>query len=195
VKSGEFTAAGISFETQAGGVFVDWARVEMLALGVVEEAFGEAHTQKSGMRAMVRKFFFGESQADQQRLRKIRDVYLLDLFVRAQPQPFRIDAGTVNYRSFLGGHVSHSSSMNFRRLMVKLVPACVEAHLDPSVVAYLNKQRERIRRCGAIYDFELDNAQCRERLSTLPRVRDLLEELEGRGIFAEDAAQPLEETP
>ena len=52
------------------------------------------------------------------RVRKIRDVYLLDIFVREQPQPFRVDGSTVNYRSFLGSQVSHSSSLNFRRFTI-----------------------------------------------------------------------------
>lgn len=194
VKSGEFTEKGISLETQAGGVFVEWPRVEMLALGIVEEAFGDAQTQKSGVRAMVRKFFFGESQADQQRVRKIRDVYLLDIFVREQPQPFRVDGSTVNYRSFLGSQVSHSSSLNFRRFMTRLVQRSADACLDTSTVAFLNKQRERIRRCGAVYDFELDNAMNRERLHTLSKMSDLRAELEQRGVFAEEVAHETEET-
>lgn len=172
VKSGEFTPSGIALETSAGRANVAWESVELLALGIIEEPFGSAESQKSGLRSMVRKLFFGENQGEEQRVRKVRDVFLFDMFVRGQAQPYRFDGATVNYRAFLGD-VSYASGQNFSRLVTRIVRDSLEARLDASLLAFLHGQREKIRHYGAIYDFELEAVQNRERLHALVPRREV----------------------
>lgn len=172
VKSGEFVPQGMSFETGSGRSSVSWPQIELITLGIIEENVGDQPGSKSGLRSMVRKMFFGENQQEQQRVRKIRDVYLLDVFVRDQQQPYRIDGTTVNYRAFLG-RVSYASSQNFQRLIGRIVDESVEARLDSSVIAFLGGQRDKIKRYGGVYDFELESSQNRDRLASLMARRDL----------------------
>lgn len=172
VKSGEFTADAVVLETSGGRWVIEWNRVELLTLGIIEEPFGNAEAQKSNLRSMVRKLFFGESQSDDRRVRKVRDVFLLDMFVQGQAHPYRFDGATVNYRAFLGD-VSYASSQNFARLVMRIVRDSSEARLDASLLAYLYGQREKIRHYGAIYDFELESAQNRERLNGLVPQREV----------------------
>jgi hypothetical protein len=167
VKSGEFTPSGMSLETGSGRAAVDWGAVELITLGVIEEAVGDQPHAKSGLRSMVRKMFFGENQQEQQRIRKIRDVYLLDVFVRDQAQPYRFDGTTVNYRAFLGADISYASAHNFQRLVTRIVHHSAEARLDSSLVAFLAGQRDKIKRHGGVYDFELESAQNRTRRDSL----------------------------
>lgn len=188
VKSGEFTSSGIALETSAGHANVAWENVEMLALGVIEEPFGSAEAQKSGLRSMVRKLFFGENQGQEQRVRKVRDVFLFDMFVRGQAHPYRFDGATVNYRAFLGD-VSYASGQNFSRLVTRIVHGSLEARLDASLLAFLLGQREKVRHYGAIYDFELEAAQNRERLHALVPRREVQLDAERRAV---DAPNPTD---
>lgn len=193
VKSGVFTSSGLSLETGAGRGLIEWGRVELLALGIIEEAVGNAEAQKSGLRSMVRKMFFGENQSEQQRVRKTRDVFLLDIFVADQSHPYRVDGATVNYRAFLG-EVSYASGQNFHRLVTRIVRDSAEARLDASLLAFLHGQREKIRRYGAVYDFEMESAQNRERLHALVPRREVQLDPE-RSQAESPASSELEENP
>lgn len=189
VKSGEFTSAGIAIETNAGRATVAWENVELLTLGIIEEPFGSAESQKSGLRSMVRKLFFGENQGEEQRVRKVRDVFLFDMYVRGQAQPYRFDGATVNYRAFLG-EVSYASGQNFSRLVTHIARDSCDARLDGSLLAFLHGQREKVRHYGAIYDFELEAAQNRERLHALVPRREVQIEVDRPSHRLENEESP-----
>jgi len=163
VKAGEFTPTSLAMETSTGRVVIPWQQVELITLGVIEEGLGEK-TSRSGVRNMVRKLLFGESSQEQQQKPRIRETWLLDVYTVDNPSAYRFDSGMVNYRSFLG-QVSYSSAQNFLRLAARLVSSASDSRLDASVMALLSGQRDRIRRYGAVYDYELESAQQRARLA------------------------------
>lgn len=189
VKSGELTPQGLSVETASARIAITWDRVEFITLGIIEEPVGDAPLQRSTLRNLVRNAFFGDNQNERQRVRKVRDIMLLDVYVRDQPQPYRFDGTTVNYRSFLG-EVTHSSNTNFLRLVGRIVHHSIHSRLDSSVVAFLKGQRDRVKHFGGVYDFELENIQNRERLTTqIPRCDLLIDQDSGEVALARDKAK------
>jgi hypothetical protein len=171
VKSGEFSEGALNLETANGRCEVSWDQVEFICLGVIEDQVGEGPANRSGLRNMVRKLFFGENNNEQVK-RKTRDTYLLDVYVRGQEPPYRFEAINVNYRSFLG-RVSYISAKNFLRLVARLASKSRESYLDASTVALLEATRERIRRYASVNDFELESTLHRERLDTQTKCSSL----------------------
>jgi len=182
----------MSLETGAGRVQVPWHQVQLICLGVIQDLVGDQAAQRSGMRNMIRKLFFGEGDSNRGEKAQFRETVLLDVYVHEQAVPYRFDAGTVNYKSLLGlaGYVS---SQNFLRLAARIVNFANEARLDPSIVGLLTNHRERIRRFATVYDFEMESAQNRDRISDMaPRSRV---ELNPAWLENSDAEAALEETP
>lgn len=163
-------------ETANGTMEVSWGDVELLCVGVLEEPVGTPRESRSPMRKMVRQVFFGENAREEEKIRKVRDVWMLDVYVAGQGAPYRFDAASVNYRSFFG-QVSYISQQNFQRLVACVARDSHEARLNASAVAFLQAHRERIKRYASVQDFELESSQCRERLgSQIPRLEIRIEE-------------------
>ena len=176
IKAGRFSPQGMVLETAGGSVEVPWGDVELLCVGVLEESVGSPREARSPMRNMVRQVFFGENRRDEEKIRKVRDVWILDVYVAGQAVPYRFDASSVNYRSFFG-EVSYMSHQNFLRLVASVAHECRESRLNGSATALLLRQKERVKHYASIQDFELESSQCRHRLShQIPRAEIRIEE-------------------
>lgn len=164
IKSGSFEKQCFSIET-AGEIFeIPWENIELLTLGVVEEDVGNPQGPKSGLRNLIRKVFFGEETSQNALKRAVREVYLIDVFVKELATPFRIESTSVNYRKLLpeAGFVSF---LNFLELVKVISRRAVAARVDASCFALMKGRRENVRRYPAIYDFDLESQTARKNLS------------------------------
>ena len=164
VKSGNVGRKTLHLNIGKGSVDIAWENIELIALGVIQEEL-VSKEPKSRIRRFLRKYFFGESERVD-RKRVYREFYLLDIYVKEEEAPYRIDQTTVNYREFLSS-VGYVSLENFRILVKSIVSRSSNASLDPSLVAFLTRSKQEMRKYPTIYDFELQCQYYRENINKL----------------------------
>jgi hypothetical protein len=143
----------------AGGEKIPWTSVRYVALGVIDQMVKDSELKKGPLRKMMQKVTGGEETSSaKDRARQVREVYLLDLYTDLQDQPFRFEAGNINYKSFLpqAGYVSHH---NFYRFVVNLARRLPHATITQSLAAFLAKRRDRVAHFQDFYDYELETEQ------------------------------------
>lgn len=151
-----------SFEEEyldAGGERIPWASIKFLALGVIDQMVKDSELKKGPLRKMMQKVTGGEdTNSAKDRAKQVREIFLLDVFTELQDQPFRFEAGNVNYKSYLTkvGYVSHH---NFYRFVVQLARHVPHATITQSLAAFLGKRREKIAHFPDFHDFELETEQ------------------------------------
>lgn len=145
---------------EAGGEQIPWSSVKFLALGVIDQMVKDSELKKGPLRKMMQKVTGGEdTNSAKDRAKQVREIYLLDLFTDLQDQPFRFEAGNVNYKSFLDKGVGYVSHHNFYRFVVNLARHVPHATITQSMAAFLAKKRERIAHFPDFHDFELETEQ------------------------------------
>ncbi len=155
IRDGSFEDAYLN----AGGEQIPWTSIRCISLGIIEQMVKDSELKKGPLRKMVQKVTGGEdNNSAKDRAKQVREVYLLDLFTDLQDQPFRFEAGNINYKSYLDkvGYVSHH---NFFRFCVHLARRVPHARVTQSTVAFLNKRRDRVARFQDFHDYELETDQ------------------------------------
>lgn len=155
VRDGSFQEGHLD----AGGEAIPWSSVRRISLGIIEQMVKDSELKKGPLRKMMQKVTGGEDTSSaKDRAKQVREVYILDLFTDLQDQPFRFEAGNINYKSFLDkvGYVSHH---NFYRFCVHLARRTPHAQVTQSTVAFLNKRREKVARFQDFHDYELETDQ------------------------------------
>lgn len=155
VRDGSFQEAHL----EVSGQLVPWTSVKRISLGIIEQMVKDSELKKGPLRQMMQKVTGGEDTSSaKDRAKQVREVYILDLFTDLQDQPFRFEAGNINYKSFLDkvGYVSHH---NFFRFCVHLARRVPHAEVTESTVAFLNKRRDKVARFQDFHDYELETDQ------------------------------------
>lgn len=169
VKSGKITDQALTFDIpDQEPLEVPWDQVELMALGLIEETPTDVSGPKGAMRQMFGKLTGKASDNEERKMRQVREVYLLDVFVAHHDRPFRMDSATVNYKAFLGADMSFVSFQNFFRLATRLARNAINAKFDESLVHFFNRRRDQVRKYSAVYDFELELQQIRQKMEHLP---------------------------
>jgi hypothetical protein len=140
----------------AGGEQIPWSSVKYVALGVIDQMVKDSELKKGPLRKMMQKVVGGEdSSSAKDRAKQVREVFLLDVFTDLQDQPFRFEAGNINYKSFLDrvGYVSHH---NFFRFCVHLARKVPHVTITQSLASFLGKRRDRVAHFADFHDYELE---------------------------------------
>lgn len=144
---------------EAGGERIPWSSVRYIALGVIDQMVKDSELKKGALRKMMQKVVGGEDNSSaKERAKQVREVYLLDVFTDLQDQPFRFEAGNINYKSFLDrvGYVSHH---NFFRFVVHFARRVPHATITQSMASFLAKRREKVAHFDDFHDFEMETEQ------------------------------------
>lgn len=144
-----------------------WDQIELMALGLIEEAATDVSGPKGAMRQMFGKLTGKASENEERKTRQVREIYLLDVYIKNHDQPFRMDSATVNYKSFLGADMSYVSFQNFFRLATRLARHAVNARFDEALVAFFTRRKDGVKKFPAVYDYELELQQSRQKLEHL----------------------------
>lgn len=160
IKSGCFKENCLSITTGCEELNIDWASVEYICLGVIDEDAGGGDAPKSNMRNMIRKLFFGDKPQDEQTKPQKKTQYILDIYAKDRACAYRFDSTNINYKAFLE-EVSYISLHNFKRLLQALSEHARESYFNRSAVALLIKRQDKCHRYASVTDFELDCQQCR----------------------------------
>jgi hypothetical protein len=143
----------------AGGEQIPWTSIKWMALGVIDQMVKDSELKKGPLRKMMQKVVGGEDTSSaKDRAKQTREVFILDVFTDFQDQPFRFEAGNINYKSFLDkvGYVSHH---NFFRFCVHFARRVPHALITQSLAAFLAKRRDRVAHFPDFHDFELEIEQ------------------------------------
>lgn len=149
---------------EAGGERILWTSVRSVALAVIDQMVKDSEPKQGPLRKMMQKVTGGEDTSSaKDRAKQVREVYILDVFTELQDQPFRFEAGNVNYKSFLErvGYVSHH---NFFRFVVTLLRRIQQANEAPVMVTqslanFVSKRRDRIAHFSDFHDYEMEVEQ------------------------------------
>jgi hypothetical protein len=199
VRSGSFLSDHFVIETSQEVFEIPWDKIELLALGIVEEEVGETEGPKSGMRNFIRKVFFGDETSQKGTKKQMREVYLLDMYVGKLDVPFRFESTSINYRKLLkeAGYVSFQ---NFMNLAQSIARHCTASRFDASCFEFLSGRKDLARRYGSVYDFDLESHTARAQLKD-QRLRSDLFPAQGareaniQGGDEAPAEQDLDEAP
>lgn len=154
VKSGSIEYDGLSVYTANKTGKIAWDDIELIALGIIRERIMD-EAPKSEVRMLVRSLFFGESVKAHHKEKPHRETYLLDIYVKGQESPYRIDHTVVNYKSFLG-KCGYSSLDNFKMLAREISKSAVNSKIDSNMMIYIRGSREGLAKYKTVYDFELE---------------------------------------
>lgn len=143
----------------AGGERIPWTSIKWVALGVIDQMVKDSELKKGPLRQMVQKVVGGEDTSSaKDRAKQVREVFILDVFTDFQDQPFRFEAGNINYKSYLErvGYVSHH---NFFRFCVQFARHVPHAMITQSLAAFLAKRRDKVAHFPDFHDYELETEQ------------------------------------
>ena len=154
VKSGSMDDNKLVVHTSSTTREINWENIELISLGVIKERLRD-DVPKSQVRIMIRGLFFGESTKNRSKEAPHRLTYLLDIYIKDEESPLRIDHTVVNYRSFLN-ECGYSSQENFRSLARKLVEYAKNTKIDPNLVNFITRAKEGVTKYKTVYDFELE---------------------------------------
>lgn len=144
---------------EVGGERIPWDSIHFVALGIIDQMVKDSELKKGPLRKMMQKVVGGEDNSSaKERAKQVREVYILDLFTDIQDQPFRFEAGNINYKAFLDrvGYVSHH---NFFRFCVHLARRLPHATITQSLASFLQKRRDKVVHFPDFHDFELETDQ------------------------------------
>lgn len=155
VRDGSFSPEHLD----AGGEKIPWSSVRNVSLGIIDQMVKDSEVKKGPLRKMMQKVTGGEDTSSaKDRAKQVREVFLLDVFTDLQDQPFRFEAGNINYKSFLSkvGYVSHH---NFFRFCVHLCRHLGHTTITQSLASFLAKRRDKVAHFPDFHDFEMETAQ------------------------------------
>lgn len=154
VKSGSIESDGLFINTANKTEKIAWEDISLIALGIIREKILD-EAPKSEVRMMIRSLFFGESVKGHHKEKPHRETYLLDIYVKGQESPYRIDHTVVNYKSFLG-KCGYSSLENFKMLAGEIAKSAEHSKVDNNMMIYTKGSREGLVKYKTVYDFELE---------------------------------------
>jgi hypothetical protein len=166
VKSGEISEENLTLLTALEVRKIPWESVEMIALGMINEEIDTGKAPKSKMRSFLRQFLVGETNKPSEDKRNVRDFCLLDIYIKGEDCPYRIDQSIVNYRGFIE-KPGYISADNFNKLTRRLTFYAKYSKLDPNLVAFLTKTKADVKKFGSILDYELDLQTSRRNAAAL----------------------------
>lgn len=163
VRSAVLKADPIQVSTSRGDFLIPRDSVVFISFGIIDEEVGFSESRQSSLRKMIRSALFGEDQGTETSPKSFRHVHLMDIFVKGEERPFRIDGAHFNYRSVLD-EVSHNSADNFRNLMASLIRSCPNCFFTRSAQGFILRRKEEVKHYNGVYDFEIESQQCRRRM-------------------------------
>jgi len=178
IKSGTINEDFIEVYTSEIRKKIPWEDIELLSLGIVHVEKDTGEAPKSAIRIRLRQILLGDPDRQIDEKREWRDTYLLDIYVKGEQTPYRIDHSSINYRSLIR-NPGYVSSINFRKLLIKIAYHSKSARLDPCIIAYISNNKKKLRFYNTVYDFELESQVFRKHVHKLiPRVEVDIPEIE-----------------
>lgn len=170
IKSGRIENDQMVIHTSKTTKKISWEDIELLSLGIVHVEKGTGEAPKSGIRIRLRQILLGDPDRQMDKKKEWRNTYLLDIYVKGEQTPYRIDHSSINYRSILK-NPGYVSSSNFRKLVIKIAYHSNNARLDPCMIAYIAQEKNKLKFYNTVYDFELESQVYRKHIHKLiPRV-------------------------
>ncbi len=163
VRSMMLKAGSFQVSTSSGEFVIPRDSVVFITFGIIDEEVGFSEARQSGLRKMIRGMVFGEEQVPHAPQKSYRHVHLMDVFVKGEERPFRIDGAHFNYRLILD-EVGHNSNENFRNFMASLISLCPNCYFTRSVQGFILRRKEEVKHYNGVYDFEIDSQQARRRM-------------------------------
>ena len=95
-----------------------FADIDYICAGIIKDRTMSSSPPKTGVGNMIKSLFSADKDKEEEQP-VIKTSYLLDIYVRDNPVPYRINGSFVNYKSFLE-KVSYASLENFKILIKKI---------------------------------------------------------------------------
>ena len=116
IKSGKFLDSYVEVEISDETRKIIYSDIEYICAGVIKDKTISATPPKTGIGKMLNSLFSKDVSKDDENTPIVKTFYLLDIYVKEQSVPFRINGGFVNYKSFLE-KIGYISLENFKMLL------------------------------------------------------------------------------
>lgn len=158
ISKGSIQPAGLKVHIHDKTEVIPWDEIPFVCIGIVDEpVFEVPPTPYMQIKAAFEKLFSSEQEPKIQK-RTRRKIYI-EIFTRTSGRPFRIEAGSLDYRGFLG-NVEHNSVRNLKKFLETLSLQLPASVLDASYPAYLKDEKDPALFFPNVYEFQ---RSCRER--------------------------------
>ncbi len=162
IKSGKITETEMEIITSRETKIVKFEDIDYICLGIIDEKIISSEPPKSGMRNMVRGLFFGKEDSKEKKIQPdSRRTELLDIYVKEQEAPYRIDASAVNYKELLSD-ISYRSADNFRSLVKSICIKATGSHFNKSLISFITKLKDRQTLFSSTNEFSFTSLKERE---------------------------------
>lgn len=138
IKSGKFLDSYAEVEISDETRKIDYSDIEYICAGVIKDKTISATPPKTGLGKMLNSLFSKDSNKDEDNTPIIKTFYLLDIYVKDQAVPFRINGGFVNYKSFLE-KIGYISLENFKMLLKEFAFRAKKSKFNKTACDFLKK--------------------------------------------------------
>ncbi|MCQ2736280.1 MAG: hypothetical protein MJ234_03585 [bacterium] len=118
IKSGSIGENSMNVEFSENSAEISFSDIEYICAGIIKDRTMSSAPPKTGVGTMLKNLFSTDKDKEEDQP-IIQTAYLLDIYVKGIPVPYRINGSFVNYKSFLG-KVAYASLENFKILIKKI---------------------------------------------------------------------------
>ncbi len=138
VKSGKFLGDSVELEISDDVKNVNYSDIEYMCAGVIKDKTISATPPKTGIGKMLNTLFSKDGSKEEENSHVIKTFYLLDIYIKDQTVPFRINGGFVNYKSFLN-KIGYISLENFKMLLKEFAYRAKDSRFNKTICSFISK--------------------------------------------------------
>lgn len=131
-----------------------WEDIFKVNLGLIEENLMSSNPPMAPFRKMLRKSMFGEDDKHSE-VKSFRRSIIIDIFLKNPQTRYRLDAGHINYKSFLN-EVEYVSHLNLAKFLEELFKFLPPEKFNNCALNYSAKKMNAVKKHTNIYDYEFE---------------------------------------
>ena len=174
IKSGNFFDSYVEVEISDETKKIDYSDIEYICAGVIKDKTLSATPPKTGLGKMLNSLFSKEVSKDEENTPIIKTFYLLDIYVKDQTVPFRINGGFVNYKSFLK-KIGYISLENFKMLLKEFAFRAKTSKFNKTAFDFINKCPVKKSYISEL-EFLIESSEERKKLDIRSSWNDIFED-------------------
>lgn len=174
IKSGNFFDSYVEVEISDETKKIDYSDIEYICAGVIKDKTLSATPPKTGLGKMLNSLFSKEVSKDEENTPIIKTFYLLDIYVKDQTVPFRINGGFVNYKSFLK-KIGYISLENFKMLLKEFAFRAKTSKFNKTAFDFIKKCPVKKSYISEL-EFLIESSEERKKLDIRSSWNDIFED-------------------
>ncbi len=174
IKSGNFCDSYVEVEISDETKQIEYSDIEYICAGIIKDKTLSASPPKTGLGKMLNSLFSKDVSKDEENTPIVKTFYLLDIYVKNQTVPFRINGGFVNYKSFLK-KIGYISLENFKMLLKEFAFRAKTSKFNKTAFDFIKKYPVKKSYISEL-EFLIESSEERKKLELRNTWNDIIEE-------------------